>query len=88
MNFKCMYCDSETHAEVDCAKKKNDRLVEVGLGWFFTVILLPFALLGSIAGAAWGAMKAGFKTFEGMWPEARTALRGKEREEDGGARPD
>ena len=85
MNFKCPYCDSETHAEVDCNKKKTDRAVEVGLGWFFRIILGPFWLLGSLAGAAWGAMKAGFRTFEGMWSEARTALSG---EEDGRARPD
>ncbi len=83
MSFKCIYCDSETHAEIDCAKKRKDRLVEILMGWFFIVILFPFALIGSVAGAAWGAMRSGFRTFEGMWIEAWSALGGKNGEEDG-----
>lgn len=79
MTFKCDYCESTTHAEVDCAKKKTDRSVEVAIGCVTVFFLWIPALLGGIAGAMWGAMQSGFKFTEDFWPEAWRWIRGKKK---------
>lgn len=79
MTFKCDYCDSTTHAEVDCAQKKNDRALEKGIGCITVAFLFIPALLGGVAGAIWGALRSGFQFGEDFWPEAWKAIRGKKK---------
>lgn len=79
MTFKCDYCESPTHAEVDCPNKKTDRRLEVVLGLVTAIFLCLFALLGGIAGAIWGAIRSGFKFADDFWPEAWISIRGKKK---------
>jgi hypothetical protein len=77
MTFKCDYCESPTHEEVDCGQRKADRRTEVALGCFMAMFLVPFVILGGAVGAIWGAARSGFKVMETFWPEAWSAIRGK-----------
>lgn len=85
MTFKCDYCGSATHAEVDCAKKKTDRSLEMAVACFTLFFLGIPAILGAIAGAIWGAIRSGFKSTEDFWPEAWQSIRGKKKSEGDGS---
>lgn len=82
MTLKCDYCDSATHVEVDCQKRKVDRRLEATLAFVTISLLFFFSLIGGIIGAIWGAMRAGFKFTEDFWPEAWKSVRVKRK--DGG----
>ena len=85
MTFKCRYCDSETHVEIDCSKWKSDRRLEFGFGCLMLIIMSPFALLGAIAGAAWGAAKSGFNFCEDFWTEGWKSVRNGKKSEGNGS---
>lgn len=84
MTLKCDYCDSLTHAEVDCQKRKIDKRLAASIAWITVGLLFFFSLLGGIAGAIWGALRAGFSFTEDFWPEAWNSVRGKEKKEGQG----
>lgn len=81
--MKCTYCNSDTHLEIDCPVRKNERRNEKALGWFFVCLLFPFWLIGAFAGAAWSALRAGFDFCGDAWPESRKWT-GAKKEEDPG----
>lgn len=79
--MKCTYCNSETHMEIDCPSRRSERRIEKTMGWFFVCLLFPFWLIGAVAGAIRGAMKAGAEFCGDAWPESRKWTGAKKDEE-------
>ncbi len=75
--MKCEYCAGTDHLESSCPTKKSDRRTELGMGWFFLLLLAPFWFFGMLYGFIRSAFKAGFEFGDGAWPQALNGVRGK-----------
>lgn len=66
----CGYCNRVGHRTEECREQSNDRRLEVAFGCLIGLILVPFAVIGYIAGIAagalWGGLSVGFRYF-GEW---------------------
>jgi len=67
-NF-CGYCEKPGHQSDQCREQVSDRRIEVVIGCFIGLFLVPAACVGFILGflgsAAWGGIRYGFDS----WPK-------------------
>jgi len=73
MNERCYRCghpilevEGGKHLACDRAEWSENRTS----GWFLAVFLLPFALVGFLAGFVFSALRAGFGEGSGSWKQA------------------
>lgn len=80
--MKCDYCQGEDHLVSACGQKKGERRLRVSFGVVFLLILFPFAVIGAVCGAAWGAFMRGFGCSRDMWDLGVRVVRGKQDERE------
>lgn len=72
----CGYCEEYGHQESDCRWRKTERKLDLAICFFVGLFLMPLALIGAVAGAAWSALRAGFTLSANFWDRWKALIRG------------
>lgn len=75
-SMPCDYCKEYGHLESECRLKKTERRLDLAIGCFFGIFLIPWFLLGAVAGATWSALRKGFLFAGGFWDRWVEMVRG------------
>jgi hypothetical protein len=66
-NF-CGYCNRSGHRTEECRERSNDRRLEIALGCFVGLLLVPFAAFGYVLGIVAGSVFSGIRSGFMYWP--------------------